>query len=296
MGIYFTMFIAMLCCLSSHAAPGALFTVTATGTGTLNGKIWLNGKGPLSGQTFSVTGQTTLTVTPTVPNHTYPAMGIEITTPGFAVTAGCNQYINNRCIFSASNTSPAALIVGGSELSCKGTGGACRMFVTNASWATGNIQDELKYTCTDQSSAAIVANCACNNDDNKPTGEGSYLAWLSNGVQTGSAIVHSTANLTYIAPQNSELTLWDLVSTLVSGNNPYVDIAFGVNQVWSGLNADGTSSGQNCSNWTSSSALLNGTIGNSEMNDNRWSDEGQQSCDGPGFGGGLSIYCFETLS
>jgi hypothetical protein len=213
-------------------------------------------------------------------------------TPSSTVVAATDFTIQG----SNTNTAEAAIQIDPPVLSCKGAGGGCRVFVTNASWATGDIQAELKYTCTDQSSAAAVANCACNNDDNKPTGAGSYLAWLSNGAQTGSAIVGSTANLTYIAPQNSGATLWDPTSTLVSGNNPYVAIAPGFNPVWSGLNADGTPSGQNCSNWTSNSALQNGSFGDPGQADNNWSNQGQQSCDGPGFGTGLNLYCIETPS
>jgi hypothetical protein len=124
-------------------------------------------------------------------------------------------------------------------------------------------------------------------------GAGSYLAWLSNGVQTESAIVQSTADLTYIAPQNNNQTLWDRGSTLLSGNYPYVPIAPATNLVWSGLNADGTDSGQNCSNWMSDNALLNGSFGDPGTNNNNWSYEGLLACN-PYVG--FSIYCFETPS
>jgi hypothetical protein len=109
-----TILIALLTLLISQAAVagnGLLFQVSATGipAGTngsvVNLTLCLNGNGPLSCQNFTVS-TLNLSISTTAPNHTYPAVGIKINTPGYTPT-GCTQTSNGYCLFAASNTSAA---------------------------------------------------------------------------------------------------------------------------------------------------------------------------------------------
>ncbi len=91
-------------------ATGNLFTVTGTGTVvTLDITLCLNGKGPLSCQDYTVTRET-LSILSAAPNHTYPAAGIKIRTPGYT-PSGCSLFSNGYCLFSVSNTTPATITV-----------------------------------------------------------------------------------------------------------------------------------------------------------------------------------------
>ena len=91
---------------------GPLVTVTgAGGQPALDVDVWLNGDAQLSGQRIHVPVGNTLTVTPTHPTHRYPAMGIEVVSPGFSgFTTGCDRYAGGRCIFSASHSNPATVV------------------------------------------------------------------------------------------------------------------------------------------------------------------------------------------
>ena len=120
--------------ITTASGPGPLMTVTGSGgpAGTVGVNVWLNGDGPLSGQTFyQVSGGYTLTITPTIPNHTYPAMGLEVTTPGLTVTGGCDRYVGDICIFSASNAQPKTLTL-------SPVTGSHYIFMTAATY-TGNL-------------------------------------------------------------------------------------------------------------------------------------------------------------
>lgn len=90
------------------SATGNLFTVTGTGTvATLDITVCLNGKGPLSCQDYTVTRET-LSIRTVAPNHTYPAAGIKINTPGYTVS-GCSLFSNDYCLFSVSDTTAATI-------------------------------------------------------------------------------------------------------------------------------------------------------------------------------------------
>lgn len=67
--------------------------------------------------TVSVSG-TTLTITSTAANHTYPAAGIKINTPSdFSAGSGCTLQSNGFCTFSVSDTVPAHIVINGSTAS-----------------------------------------------------------------------------------------------------------------------------------------------------------------------------------
>lgn len=87
---------------------GLLFNVVGTGTlSPINFNLCLDGYGPLSCQNFTL-NSSRLIIRTTRPNHTYPAAGIKINTPGF-FPIGCTPIPNGYCIFSVSDTVPAQI-------------------------------------------------------------------------------------------------------------------------------------------------------------------------------------------
>ncbi len=98
----------MLLHQAGWSATGNLFTITGSGTVvTLDITACLNGKGSLSCQDYTVT-RGTLSFRTVAPNHTYPAAGIKIRTPGYTVS-GCTLFSNGYCLFSVSDTTPATI-------------------------------------------------------------------------------------------------------------------------------------------------------------------------------------------
>jgi len=103
-------FIMMFFIPQTSIASGLLFSVAADGLPvSLNFTLCLNGQGPLSCQVYTASAST-LTITPTVPNHVYPAIGIKINTPGYT-PSGCTPIPNGYCLFSASSRTPANITV-----------------------------------------------------------------------------------------------------------------------------------------------------------------------------------------
>jgi hypothetical protein len=92
----------------------SLFDVASSGAqGNVNINLCLNGKGPLSCQNFKVSALT-LTITPTVINRVYPAIGIKINTPGYTLAnlgISCSLITNGYCLFSASQAVPKTILV-----------------------------------------------------------------------------------------------------------------------------------------------------------------------------------------
>jgi len=92
----------------THAGNGDLFVVTGTGTvTTLDIELCLNAATPWSRENHTVTRQT-LSIRTVTPNHTYPAAGIKVLTPGYSLT-GCTFLPNGFCQFSVSDTSAATV-------------------------------------------------------------------------------------------------------------------------------------------------------------------------------------------
>jgi len=106
--------IAMLLIIGqfANASSGALFNVTATGTpGNVSLTLCLNGIGILSCQNYTVSALNVI-ISPTVPNHVYPSIGIQINTPGYTLgNLGlvCAVNSNGYCLFSASQSQPKTL-------------------------------------------------------------------------------------------------------------------------------------------------------------------------------------------
>jgi hypothetical protein len=103
------------------ASSGLLFNVSATGTpANLSITLCLNGNGPLSCQNYTVSALN-LSISTTIPNHVYPAIGIKVNTPGY-VLAGCTPTANGYCLFSANSTTSTSIAV--SSTSAFSVGGA----------------------------------------------------------------------------------------------------------------------------------------------------------------------------
>ncbi len=96
------------------ARNGLLFNVAATGEpANVHITLCLNGKGPLSCQNYNVSALN-LSITTTIPNHTYPIVGIKINTPGYTLAnigLNCTVTSNGYCLFSANNTQPTSIFI-----------------------------------------------------------------------------------------------------------------------------------------------------------------------------------------
>ncbi|MDI1351152.1 MAG: hypothetical protein PSV35_00025 [bacterium] len=92
--------IVLLCSISHAALAGTddFFNVTISGAhATLNINLCSNGKGPLTCQSYTVTGQT-LSIRTLLANQAYPIAGIRINTPGYAPTS-CTPISNGYYFF-----------------------------------------------------------------------------------------------------------------------------------------------------------------------------------------------------
>jgi len=89
---------------------GLFFNVAATGPAAqISMTLCLSGQGPLSCQNYTASAAN-LSITTTIPNHTYPNVGIKINTPGYIPT-GCTMNSNGYCLFSVSNTTAVSIPV-----------------------------------------------------------------------------------------------------------------------------------------------------------------------------------------
>jgi hypothetical protein len=111
-----TLLCALLALYMSQAAAssGLLFNVSATGqSANVSITLCLNGKASLSCQNYTVSALN-LNITTAAPNHTYPAVGIKINTPGYALGnlgLDCAPSGNGYCLFSVSNTQSATISI-----------------------------------------------------------------------------------------------------------------------------------------------------------------------------------------
>lgn len=95
---------------------GALFNVSSTGPlAQISMILCLDGKGSLSCQNYT-TSATNLSISTTIPGHTYRNAGIKITTPGYT-PSGCTLDANGYCLFAVSNTSAATVSISPSSCS-----------------------------------------------------------------------------------------------------------------------------------------------------------------------------------
>jgi len=67
-----------------------------------------------SGLFFNLaTTSSTLNITTTIPNHSYPNAGIKVNTSGFSIQSGCTANANGYCLFPVSDTSSATISMTG---------------------------------------------------------------------------------------------------------------------------------------------------------------------------------------
>lgn len=95
-----------------YAGSGDFFRITESGqSATINIQLCLsvNGATPWTCENHTITKRT-LSITTVTPNHTYPAAGIKVLTPGYSLT-GCTFVANGYCQFSVSNKSAASINV-----------------------------------------------------------------------------------------------------------------------------------------------------------------------------------------
>lgn len=134
------------------------------------------------------------------------------------------------------------------------------------------------------------ADAACQSEADDAGLTGTYKAWLSDStISAASRLTHASVpyqlvNGTTIAADWTDLTDGTLDAPIdLSADGGMTALA----NVWTGTEADGTASPNNCSNWTSSSTSLIGDLG-SEVTSSGWSAFGSGNCgEVPGF------YCFE---
>lgn len=95
----------------AQAGSGRLFIVSASGSpGNANITLCLNGIGQLSCQNFSVSALQ-LSITTTIPNHTYANAGIKINSGPSIERTGltCKAIVKGYCLFTISNTLPLVI-------------------------------------------------------------------------------------------------------------------------------------------------------------------------------------------
>ena len=119
---------------------------------------------------------------------------------------------------------------------------------------------------------------------------GAWRAWLS--TNQVSAISRITADGPWVnmvgqpvAPNRAALASGTLLAEIrydETGAN-----RIGTNHAFTGTNADGGSSGQNCSNWLFT--FFNATVGHSQRTDDSWTSDQAQPCNNQ-----RRIYCFEN--
>lgn len=91
----------------AYAETGNLFQLTQSGpAASIDVILCLNGKGPLSCQTYHVAAEN-LQIKTTI-NHHYPFVGIKVLTPGYHPTL-CTPYSNGYCLFTANGTTSTAI-------------------------------------------------------------------------------------------------------------------------------------------------------------------------------------------
>jgi hypothetical protein len=122
---------------TANAGTGNLFNVTATGTlGNINMTLCLDATSQLSCQNYTASASD-LSITTTIPNHTYPNAGIKVTTPGYALS-GCTTLSNGFCQFSVSNSTPKNITIGPATLyGVTGHNGAMQLSLFTVNTSTG---------------------------------------------------------------------------------------------------------------------------------------------------------------
>lgn len=114
---------------------------------------------------------------------------------------------------------------------------------------------------------------ACQSEANAAGLSGTFKAWMSNG---GNNNISSTQYRSYYRTDNklvayswadlTDGTIANPINVAANGTTTYNE------SVWTGLNADGSISANNCNGWTSISNTYQGQIGNSSSTNTAWTN------------------------
>lgn len=180
----------------SFSGPGLLFTLSSIGS--------------------------TLTIRTVVPNHTYPAAGIKIVTPGYRIgatenTTPCTAIDNGYCLFRVSDTVPKSITISGpdetkkisiilclngtGELSCQryqATVGTNIVVNTHFAYVT-NRGDNTVSKCSINANSGLLSDCVTtgsgfSNPEAIKFNSAGTLAYITNTIpQSGSVSLCSVA-------------------------------------------------------------------------------------------------------
>ena len=298
---FFSVLLVLLLSKYIYAFPvGQLVSVVGSGgEGPIDVIVCLNGQSPLSCQIYHVTGGYTLQITPAVQSHTYPVVSVELQTQGLVFQSGCASYINNRCIFQASQANPATIHLISTEQHndslCLGTNPSCRLFVsrttTTGNIATGILQPLSMNTACPINDPIARANCICAKEALSHGYGGKWQAWLSTNIVNAKDNIHYNAQTTFtraddssIVVANPDTLLTASISYPLSNPPSLVNI-----YTYTGTNPGGTFDGRACTNWTSASSIVESVIGSSNHTDDSWTAVSTESCNVYD-----SVYCFES--
>lgn len=185
---------------------GAFFNVSATGPAApISMILCLNGNGPLSCQTYT-TSAINLSITTTIPNHTYPNAGIKINTPGYSLK-GCTLNSNGYCLFAVSNTNAATVSLTPSCQADVIVFSPANTFVDNATLKTQNNPQQFTIQmkmCNSQFQPIIPS-------ESNPIHVAVYGA--PNGAITPTSTTTSTGSITFTYngqsfPNNISINAW----------------------------------------------------------------------------------------
>lgn len=163
-------------------------------------------------------------------------------------------------------------------------GGACRrVFVTSQGTASGGF------------GGLAQADAACQQAADAAGLGGTWLAWLSvGGASAGSRLAHSTVPYRLLDGTVIANDWNDLVDGTLAHPIDLTELgglsSRSTREVWTGTSAGGSSTGNNCSTWTNTTASMPyGTVGHEYSATATWSSVYEQFCDRTGLG----FYCFE---
>lgn len=128
---------------------------------------------------------------------------------------------------------------------------------------------------------AAGGDAICNTRATAAGFSGNFKAWL--GTSSSSAAARMTGYTTnYILPDGT--TVANNFTDLTDGsldiriNRNELNAAVGNTNVWTGANGSGVATANTCTDWTTSSSTIRGTIGRTDRVDNGWSNYNVHYC------------------
>jgi hypothetical protein len=142
-------------------------------------------------------------------------------------------------------------------------------------------------TYTQTASGVAGGNADCQAEAAAAGLPGTYKAWLSDSLGNSPAATFSQSTVPYVTPDPGFTQVASNWTQLTSGTlSAGIDYTAGGNfieegnYVWTGSNANGTPSTNNCNNWTSTSNNDIGDQGNITDTGSTWSLSGNEPCGG----------------